>query len=105
MREALLLTAAVAACLAGMGWLALAMDVHWRQVRGGDIVPAAARRLRMLGAAGLSVALVLCLMADHATMAALVWVMALAVSALAVALALSWKPRLLRALAWAGGRG
>jgi len=35
-------------------------------------------------------------------MALLVWVMALAGAALAVALTLTWRPRWLRLLAWAG---
>jgi hypothetical protein len=36
-------------------------------------------------------------------MASLMWVMALAFAALAVGLALAWRPRWLRVLAWAGG--
>lgn len=103
MREWGLLTAALLACLAGMGWLALAMEVHWAQVRGQALPPAAARRLRLLGALSLCAALALCLRADHASMAALVWVMALAAAALAVALTLSWRPRWLGVLAWLGG--
>lgn len=103
MREAGLLAAALLACLAGMGWLALAMDVHWAQVRGPALPRATARRLRLLGALSLGAALVLCLRADHASMAVLVWVMALAAAALVVALTLSWRPRWLRVLAWLGG--
>ncbi|HTU66379.1 MAG TPA: DUF3325 domain-containing protein [Steroidobacteraceae bacterium] len=80
----------------GMAWLAQAMDVHWRQVRG-DAPRPVSRALRPLGYAALIAALVLCLLANTATMAVLVWMMLLAVSAVSVAFVLSWRPRL---LAW-----
>lgn len=111
--HALLLAAALLACTAGCAWLALAMDVHWQQVRCGQpLRPATRRTLRVLGAAALAASLLLSLRADHATMAVLVWVMALAASALAVAFTLSWRPSWLAPLvAWsragrarAGGR-
>ncbi|MFT3778407.1 MAG: DUF3325 domain-containing protein [Ottowia sp.] len=100
MREAALLAAALLACTLGMGWLALAMQAHWAQVWPG--VPLARPgRLRVLGALALAASLALCLAADHASMAVLVWVMALAASALGVAMVLTWRPRWLRGLAWA----
>lgn len=101
--QALLLVAALATCVIGFGWLALAMDAHWAQVRGAQSPPAPAtqRKLRVLGAAALFGSLLLCLRADHASMAALVWIMALAAGALAVAFTLTWRPRLLAPLvAW-----
>ncbi|MGC3985847.1 MAG: DUF3325 domain-containing protein [Pseudorhodoferax sp.] len=99
MRDALLLGAALLAALAGMGWLALAMDVHWQQVCGAAAQPPArVRLLRALGVLALAASLWLCLAVDHASMAALVWVMALAAAALAVAMALAWRPRWLRVL-------
>ena len=50
---------------------------------------------------GLAAALALCLAVDHASMASLVWSMALAGAALAVAFTLSWRPRALGVLvAW-----
>ncbi|WP_028918946.1 DUF3325 family protein [Pseudoxanthomonas suwonensis] len=94
-----LLLGAMLACAAGMAWLALAMDVHARQVWGRGLAPAMAKGLRVLGALALAAGLWLCLLADHPTMAVLVWVMALAVGALAVALLLAWRARWLRALA------
>ncbi len=100
MREALCIAAALLACLAGMGWLALAMETHWAQVRDGVASRAQVVRLRVLGVAGLVGGLALCLAADHPSMAALVWVMALAGAALAVAMVLTWRPRWMRALAW-----
>lgn len=97
MRDAALLAVALALCTAGMGWLALAMEPHWGQVHAGRPQPRALTgRLRWLGALALAASLGLCLLVDHASMAALVWVMVLGVSALLVALALSWRPRWVR---------
>lgn len=103
MREAVLLTAALLACTAGMGWLALAMEGHWAQVREGTATRAQVLGLRVLGALGLAAGLALCLAADHASMAALVWVMALGAGALAVALTLTWRPGWMRMLTWVAG--
>lgn len=99
MPDGVVLLAAMLANLVGMGWLALAMDVHARQV--GDPVPctpAATRRLRGLGATSLAASLGLCLAVDHPSMAVLVWVMALAAAALAIAFTLSWRASWLRLL-------
>lgn len=104
MGKPLLLATALLFSICGLGWLALAMDAHWQQVRG----EAAAGRgtvilLRALGAVALLLALALCLRADHPTMAVLVWVMGLAASALLITFVLSWRPRWLRPLvAWVG---
>jgi len=98
--DALLLLTAVAANIAGMGWLALAMDVHWAQVLG-DQAPQSRRTvvaLRVAGAAALAASLALCLSVDHGSMASLVWVMALAGAALGIALTLAWRPRTLGVL-------
>lgn len=79
---AVLLAVAFLACLLGLAWLALAMDAHWAQVRG-EPAPASGQRraLRVLGALALAGSLALCLRADHASMAALVWIMMLAAGA------------------------
>jgi hypothetical protein len=104
MSEALWLTAAGAHSLAGMAWLALAMDVHWGQVMHRSApapAPAPARLrpvLRTLGAAALALALAACLKADRPSMAVLVWVMLLAGSAVTVALLLARQPALLRVM-------
>jgi hypothetical protein len=97
--DAWLLAAALAANAVGLGWLALAIDVHWRQALGDRPQPrSAVIALRGLGVAALLASLLLCLQVDHASMAALVWVMGFAAAALAVAFALSWRPRVLRVL-------
>jgi hypothetical protein len=86
MSEALWLTAAGALSLAGMAWLALAMDVHWGQV------------MHRSAPAALALALAACLKADRPSMAVLVWVMLLAGSAVTVALLLARQPALLRVM-------
>jgi len=99
MPEALLLVAALFCCVIGLAWLGLAMDVHWHQVRGVQPLPkTAVRVLRMLGSLALLVSLLLCLLADHPSMAALVWIMALAASALIVTFTFTWRPRALAPL-------
>ncbi len=77
-----------------MGLLALAMPPHWEQVRAPNPYPRdKARSVRALGAISLGVSLAFCLAADHPSMAPLVWVMALAASALVIAFALAFRPR------------
>ena len=102
MRDPLLLAVAALCCILGFGWLALAMDVHWQQVRETSIQTSGVKRmLRMLAIAALGVSLLLCLTVDHGSMASLVWVMLLALAALIVTFTLSWRPRLLAPLvAW-----
>lgn len=101
MHEALTLAGAVLVCVLGMGWLALAIDTHWRQVRGREVelTARAVTVLRLLGAGALLASVLLCLRVDHASMASLVWVMTLAASALLVAFTLAWRPRWLAVLA------
>lgn len=99
----LLRTLAAASTLAGFAWLALAMDVHWRQVHGGrDRGPMATFALRGLGSVGLVASAALCFTADRPSMAVLVWVMLLAGAVPLVAVTLAWRPRLLKAL-WPRG--
>lgn len=94
-----LLSAAWLASVAGMGWLAVSMPVHARQIWEGVPSPAASRLSRWMGTAGIAAALGLCLAVDHASMAVLVWVMALTSASLLVAFTLAWRPRWLRLLA------
>lgn len=98
MSDAARLLIALLCSACGMAWLALAMKVHWQQARGSlALSPAMAVLLRTLGAVSLLASLVLCLSADHGSIAVLVWIMSLAAAALTVAFALSWRPRW---LAW-----
>lgn len=81
----------------GMAWLALAMDVHWEQVHGKAAISAArVKALRIFGSLALASSLALCLAADHASMAFLVWIMVLAAAVFTVAMMLSWRPQWLR---------
>lgn len=102
MSESVLVAVAAATNLLGLCWLALAMDVHWEQVRGArQPSRGSVRLLRVLGALALVVSLALCLAVDHGSMATLVWFMTLAAAALLITFTLSWRPRLLAPLvAW-----
>lgn len=94
MSEAALLVLAALLTVAGMALFALALPAHWAQVADprASLSPARQRRLRAGGALALAGALALCLAADHPSMAVLVWVMLLAVSATGVAMWLSRRP-------------
>ncbi|KYZ85441.1 DUF3325 domain-containing protein [Alloalcanivorax xenomutans] len=100
MPENVLLLAALLLSVIGLGWFALALDVHWKQACGKQARGvASARGLRLFGGVALALSLILCLQVDHPTMAALVWIMSLAGAALIVAFALSWRPHWLALLA------
>ena len=106
MPEALLFIAAQLCCVIGLGWLALSMEPHWRQLRGSQLLrPAVVTSLRLLGSFALVASLVICVVADHPSMAALVWPMTLASSALLVAFTLTWRPHTLAPLLVWVGRG
>lgn len=92
--------AAVLSTVAGFGWLALAMAVHWQQVHGSGVPPR--RALRALGGVALLASALCCAMADRASMAVLVWLMLLAGTAPLIAFTLAWRPQLLRLL-WPWG--
>ena len=98
MPDALILLAAVLANLIGMAWIALAMEPHWEQVRSDPLHAGRAAMLRVLGALAIAGAALLCLCADHASMAWLVWTMALTAAAIVLAFTLAWRPRLLAPL-------
>lgn len=93
----IMLIAAQVFSFVGMGWLALALalslDAHWTQVFGTRPRLAATHGLlRVPGAAAIANSLIASFWADHPSMAPLVWVMSLAVSALAIAMLLAWRP-------------
>jgi hypothetical protein len=94
MADLALLTAAFVCAVCGMAWLALAMKPHWAQVQSERAHTATvARRLRVAGAVALLLSLAASLGADHPSMAVLVWVMLLSVSAVIVAMTLAYWPR------------
>ncbi len=100
--------AAFCCTVTGMAWQALGMEIHWRQVMvERPWVAEQARALRRSGWLALGMALLLCLAAEYATMAALVWVMMLTGSALWVVMLLTWRParlrRFWRAFLWTEG--
>jgi hypothetical protein len=95
MLDGFLLFGAFLATLAGMGWLALAMNVHWKQVCEGLLSTKRVIALRSMGGLALFFSLLLCLGVDHASMAVLVWIMLLAVAAVSIAFTLALRPRVL----------
>lgn len=98
MAEVTLLASAFFASFCGMAWFALAKPTHWQQARGTQPPAARTRRtLHGLGAAGLIASMVLCLWADHISMASLVWIMSLPAAVFLVTFTLAWRPRW---LAW-----
>ena len=102
MLDAILLVLASLCTVIGMAWFALAKEPHWQQVRGSEtLTPARQHVLRTLGSTSIGTSLIICLIADHPTMAALVWIMLLAAGALIVAFTLSWRARWLKfSVAW-----
>lgn len=102
--QAWLFMAALSA-LVGMGLLALSLEVHWRQVSLSSPPGAHGKKLlRTLGYTNLGISLIFCLLADHPSMAALVWVMFLAAAAFTIGLSLAWLPGVLRPLSVMVGR-
>jgi hypothetical protein len=103
-RDTWLLFGALLSNVVGLAWLACAMEAHWRQVRGArPLERRMAVTLRILGLSALLLSLFLCLRVDHASMASLVWVMALAAAALIVAFALAWRSHWLSVLVGRSG--
>lgn len=92
MPEALLYGLVLLLLLAGLAWLALAMERHWYQLHDAAPSRTTVTLLRALGSAALLTSLALCLRLDHASIAVLVWVMALVPAALAVTFTFSWRP-------------
>lgn len=95
----------MAACIVltlGLGWIALAMEVHWQQVQGSaPLVTSVQLLLRGLGGLALAISLGLCMATDHVSMAALVWIMLLAAGTVFITFTLTWRPHWLAPLvAW-----
>lgn len=100
MMTPLLLLIACAASYTGFACMALAMPDHWTRAGGVADRPATrARRLRRVGAVILGIACALCIMRDGASFGIILWIVLMSASAIAVALTLTWHPRLLRYVA------
>lgn len=94
MVDALLLVLALLAAVGGMGLFALSFEAHWRPALAPRPFPSAHRfSLRRAGVALLLGALVACHLADHPSLAWLVWFMLLALAQVLVALVLAFRPR------------
>lgn len=94
MPEAALLVLTLLFALCAMAWFALAIDTHWVQLRSTSPLRAATvRKLRLLATVSLAASLACCVLAEHASMVALVWVMLLTVAAYLVTFTLAWRPR------------
>lgn len=95
--------AAIFTTLLGMACLSLSLPNHWRQVTGIETSlpsPTEQLRLRTFGYGSLILALLLCLAADHPTMAVLVWVMLLSLAAKSITGILTWRRHWVKHLLW-----
>ena len=100
MLESLYLSAAAVLSVLGMAWLALSMEVHWAQ---GKQIPLAESHpprvlLKVLGFLALLISLVVCMVVDRPSIAALVWIMLMVGSAVAVAFALANRPAVFKVM-------
>lgn len=96
MIETISLFVAPITAVMGMGWLALRYQMHWQQVFPETGLQPEHIRLKLAGWCSLLLSAVSCLGADHPSMAALVWVMLLALAGLLVAMLLAFRPKILR---------
>ena len=96
MMSTLLLVGAGLASYGGFVCFALAIPAHWAQASGqqGDTA-LRRRRLRTVGIFMLSLAYVLCVSRDGPSFGSLLWVLSISAAAIAVALTLTWRPKLL----------
>ncbi|MCU1718107.1 DUF3325 domain-containing protein [Pseudomonas sp. 5P_3.1_Bac2] len=100
MANLLLHLLALAFAIIGMGWLALSLDVHWRQVLAckDPLSAGKSRAMRVLGYICLILSGVMCCLTDRPSIAVLVWFMLQAVSAVLITLLLAWRAQWLRLL-------
>ena len=95
MTDALYLLLASGLTFIAMCWLALSLPSHWKQVAEGK---PHSKRLKIAGWLTLAASGMSCLLADHPSMAVLVWLMLIAGAAFCVGMLLSYRPLLLRLL-------
>ena len=93
------LSGATLITIVSFGWLALAMNKHWRQVFNTDGPSERIKTvLRLLACLGLLVSFYICLLANHASIAALVWIMLLTGASIVIGMLLTWKPSVLKVI-------
>lgn len=93
--------AAILITMLGMASLALSLPNHWRQVTGIETSqpsPSQQNTLRIFGYSSLIVSFVLCLFADHPSMAVLVWIMLVSLAGKGIASILTWRQHWLKPL-------
>lgn len=96
MNESACLWLASASCFWGLSALALAMKAHWQQVFAGPLSSVMQKWLRVLGVIALALSAFFCALADHPSMAVLVWIMLVPLMAAVVALLLNRWPAVYR---------
>lgn len=95
MIPALLLLAAALAGYLGFACLALAMPRHWAEASGEKTAPPHPRWLRTCGFSLSGIAFAICVCRDGLSFGAVLATVLISASAIAVALTLAWRPRLL----------
>lgn len=85
--------------LIGCASLALSLPRNWRSVTSVPLAEQSGAIVRRSGWLALSLALVACIWRDGASFAALTWPLLFALGAFSVAMALSYRPMLLRIVA------
>lgn len=96
MSEAAYLWLASVSCFLGLSALALAMKTHWQQVFVLPFTPVKQGGLRVVGVTAIALSAFFCGRADHPSMAVLVWIMLLPLTAVVVALLLNYWPAIFR---------
>jgi len=84
-----------------MGWFALSLSAHQKQVNQSAMGHSQGRKpsnFKWVGLSALLLSGICCLQADHPSMAILVWLMLIACSAFSVAMILSFRPWWLKPL-------
>ena len=97
--EALCMAGAIALMLSSFVLLALAQERHWAGVAEPNAAhpsPSTQRSWRLCASAGLGAALALCIWSNGAGFGVILWVLFLALCAMAVALTLAFRPHWLR---------
>jgi len=94
MSEVVLLFGVFGAAFAGFACFALSQKPHWRKVMGTNAPrPGRTKLLRLAGSGGLALSLACAVVRDGPSFGLILWVLALSVSAFALAMMLAWLRR------------